>query len=367
MGDKSQKVVSVKGNEQIRAYAVKKSSIFMPGEITAGGNGFAGGFPEIMLPLGCDESGTCGYLTFRDRFGTDNANVLITGQPGSGKTFLVDHIALTAAKRGFPVVYLTAAYPRYPVTGAEIVEITEEMLDEKSDFSIKEFVNGAPRDAFSEDEREILELFNDVKARFQSVADVEDYIRQELGDDVLVDSIVQKMSKRSSNIDWSQILSDGKIVYLVAEDNWNDNRDEDCLSNQTVMSLFRFKQQRDQSPCLLIIDEAQDFDLGQKAPISQYVLRQGRKYGFITLLASQFLSALDGRNIAKTIRLCETQIVFTPQNDAETRKKLDPHGKCRELEQILSSTPRYNFVASGHISSDDGMLDYPVILHVTND
>lgn len=117
----------------------------------------------------------------------------------------------------------------------------------------------------------------------------------------------------------------------------------------------------------MIIDECQEYDLSQNSVIVKKLLRQGRKYGIIVCLVSQYLTAGDARNIDKALRQCETKIVFHPEDDADTAKFLGWRTSDHDKRDALRDVGKYACAACGNISTSRCMLDYPVFISIPDD
>ena len=344
-------------------YVLDQTALYQPGDIRLSADDFRTCKPQLMINLG-----ECGsrpvYLAYQDTAGTDNANVYISGNSGSGKSYLIDHLAIDVSRQDIPVVYVTTSSPVDPIEGADIVELSLDRTPEDS-VTIGDILHIVSAETLlNDDEMEVLSMFKDDTAGFTTLSSVVGHIRTALGEDDLIDSIAEKLAGLEGGIFprsrlWPEILKKGKITYIVIDD--SDDVDGDTASDGVIRSLFEYKAENDPSPCLFIVDECQEFDLSQGKPLSKLVLRKGRKFGYITVLASQYLTAEDARNIKHVLRQCETHIAFTPEDDAQTRKRLGISDDDKKWREFLSELPRYSFVAKGHVASERGYIDYPIV------
>lgn len=159
---------------------------------------------------------------------------------------------------------------------------------------------------------------------------------------------------------WNRTCVPGKSSTIIIEDEFSMDR--------ALSSFYDYKSsQKRITPCVLIIDECQEYDLSQNSVIVKKLLRQGRKYGIVVCLVSQYLTAGDARNIDKALRQCETKIVFQPEDDAETAKFLSWRTSDHDKRDALRDVGRYSCAACGNISTSRCMLDYPVFISIPDD
>lgn len=118
--------------------------------------------------------------------------------------------------------------------------------------------------------------------------------------------------------------------------------------------------------CTLILDEVQNFNLDGTSPLAHQILRQGRKYGISTVMATQYLSSDDAKNIGKLLKQCESFCSFKPANALDTMKIMSLE-KNEAAEYCLNNLETGQVIVSGAFSTDRCSIRYPVKVFVEND
>ena len=92
-------------------------------------------------------------------------------------------------------------------------------------------------------------------------------------------------------MDWNEVLSDNRISIIEVADE---------VSPDSALAEFYTHKVRlgDKTPCILILDECQDFSMNSKSPLVK-VLRQGAKQGIMAFLSTQYLSQDNGTDAVK--------------------------------------------------------------------
>lgn len=117
------------------------------------------------------------------------------------------------------------------------------------------------------------------------------------------------------------------------------------------------------NPCMVIINECQKFDLSQKSLLVK-LLKQGRKYGIMVVIISQFLTAEDGKNIDDTLRQCTTNVAFKPGDDRKAAKRIGYDLKDSEVRDAVLDIGNYLCIVKGNFCTDTFEVDYPLILQI---
>lgn len=158
---------------------------------------------------------------------------------------------------------------------------------------------------------------------------------------------------------WNNICRKGQISVVKA---MNDDK---SFLDEIIRRFYEYKcSQAEITPCLLILDECQIFDLSQGSSIVDLVLRRGRKRGIMAVLTSQYLTAADGRNLSKAIDQCDTYIAFKPGNSADVAKRAGVDIKDNEARSILTDIGKYSCIANGKLSTNRCMINYPLIINI---
>lgn len=103
--------------------------------------------------------------------------------------------------------------------------------------------------------------------------------------------------------------------------------------------------------------------MNQKSPLAN-LLKQGRKYGIMVVLISQFLTAEDGKNIEDTLRQCTTNVAFKPGDDRKAAKRIGYDLKDSEVRDAVLDIGNYLCIVKGNFCTDTFEVDYPLILQV---
>lgn len=150
----------------------------------------------------------------------------------------------------------------------------------------------------------------------------------------------------------------GRMVSFIVDNNMvtSDRLLDEIYAHMCKFGVF---------PALLIIDEAQNFNLRQDAPLVSKILRQGAKLGIICLLSTQYLNSGNASHISNAIAQCGNRISFTPGNNI---KSLHPFGITadnKEARRIVTEMEPHSFIVQGsQIATDRCFIDYPLIAKI---
>ena len=297
-----QKAVNI--NEKVlRMYTLRQSDIFRAGDIRFEFNGFHGAKPQLMLIIGeCNSAAV--YFTVDVLDGSENCHVMITGNTRTGKSTFLENIARQAVSAGIKVVNIGSAESRISLSGDKIsvYKYSDELKNEPQSYSL---------------------------------------------------SIVGGEGKR---MDWKEVFSNNGISIIDVEyEESADNALAEFFANKVRLD--------DKTPCILILDECQEFSMNSKSPLMK-VLRQGAKHGIMAFLSTQYLSQGNGTDAVKMQSLCRTKVVFKPVKTVDSLKQLDASSADTELRELLDSLGRGECVVKGSISTDKCRIDYPVKINV---
>ena len=153
---------------------------------------------------------------------------------------------------------------------------------------------------------------------------------------------------------WKIVTEPGAAFTLIPDDN---------LKAENILLQFytHVAKKGTKNPTLLFIDEVQTIDCTQAGVLSKLILRQGRKFGILTFLASQYLTAEDARNVAKALQQCATKIAFAPGREASVATMLGVAISDKEARRKLEDMERYSFAAKGALATDKGFVRTAVI------
>ncbi len=275
--------VSIQGGHA-NMYVLSQTALFGLGNLRFERNEFLDSKPAIMIPIGQNGKKTI-YYTIPDLEGSVNGHVYVSGDSGSGKSYLLYMLAGYASISKASVVFLCLSLPKNRVDDAAILEVTAQ----------------------------------------------------------------------SKLISWDNCFRPGCVTYIKIDD-------DIALKDTVIRELNKEKDKFMNVPCILIVDECQEFDMGQLGAINE-ILRQGRKKGILLFLASQYLTAQNGTNICHCLNQCKTNIVFNPVNEAKTRRRLGISESDSEMKSFLSEVPTYSCMIRGDvIASKRGYIHYPVVI-----
>ncbi|MFC1461779.1 hypothetical protein ACFLQR_04600, partial [Verrucomicrobiota bacterium] len=119
----------------------------------------------------------------------------------------------------------------------------------------------------------------------------------------------------------------------------------------SMIDLYWFYRSRgtQYSPRVVVLDEVQNMDHREESPLAQ-LLREGRKFGFSLILATQIMSNLD-KDEKDRLQRC-TQAVFQAgrhRNEDIRRDRRDEHqrkGRCLDQETRRAQERRVLFAGT---------------------
>ena len=150
----------------------------------------------------------------------------------------------------------------------------------------------------------------------------------------------------------------GKTVTFIV-----DNKFE--ASDRLLDAIYTHMLENGIFPALLVIDEAQNFNLRQDAPLVSKILRQGAKLGIICLLSTQYLNSGNASHISNAIAQCGNRISFTPGNNIKSLHHFGITADNKEARHIITEMEPHSFIVQGsQLATDRSFIDYPLIAKI---
>ncbi len=361
--DKYQKNIRVSDGTS-RLYAIPLDSLYDIGQVRIQPDEFEAKAPALMVKLGiCD--GNQIYYALNDLIGTDSPHILVTGPSGSGKSYFLRKFAKAAAEQGVTVISFGTDSACLEFDEGEHIILTTQDFDETI-ITFRTVLEPLQiYDDWTEDEIELIGILANEQATFDSVEQCIEVCKSLYSNELDGMRILARIETNfcfgvyNSGFNWQKLCKPGALTTVVSSEN------DTVFLNTVLKSFFDYKcSMSEVTPCLLIMDECQELDLHQNAPLVKLLLRQGRKYGIIAVLATQYLTADNGKNIDKAIKQCETIIAFKPGDDVDLVKLLKYHVKDERARKAISNIGRYFCITKGWLATDRCRIDYPLILNI---
>ena len=357
--DRLQKAFSVKNDETVRGYVVKLTSLYEFGEIRAAIDDHLGDSVNTLVPFAkC--KGSSIFIPYGGIFDGQNHNIIILGDSGTGKSYAARNIAAAHARTGINVVVLNLPGAELSIPGAECVHISCSKLMEPSTVTVGELVEAyLTHNEIAINER--IEYMRGNSTKFDNISSALDYMRKTYEDFEEIDPICNWLEEASEkcelllSFDPERICRPGKISEILCEEN-------ESIVDVVMRTLFDYKSKHNNTPTLLIIDEAHRLNLGKDSVLKNLLVRQGRKHNLHTLAITQYLSCEDGVYMKKFIDQFDLKIIFRPNDDINLLKKIGIKPSDKEIREAILGMPRYTAIAKGFMASDKGMVDYPLFL-----
>ena len=335
--------------------------------------------PGINLCIG-ESGGKPIYLHASTDFENDNINVAVYGKTRSGKTFWLRNLAHEAAKNGFAVIALSVDSIRQKLfmPGADTIYVRRWMFAAGSKPNLHEVIEKAiASEMLNDDESAILnKIKKSVKNTILNTSnEAVELIKKSLPDTPemkkLAESLEILCEKRL--LEHTDILSEnvqsGKIINVVLKDE-EIFHDEDEKSAVDLLIEHLFEMKKDvlrETPVMFIIDEAALFDLSQDGGIVRLLLRQGSGLGFSTVLAAQYITAENARNVKHALSQCATQVAFEIDDDMTVLKRFGINSDDTEKRQMIADKPRYSFVIKGELATERSTVSYPIFASLSDE
>lgn len=349
-----QKAVNVNGRT-LWMYNLRQSDIFRKGDIMFEIDGFSNAEPQLRLNLGKNNS-TSVYYAVNALDGSENGHVMITGNTRTGKSTLLANVARRANRAGIKVVCIGSSYSRLSLSGDEVS--VHQYFDEPQTYLLSDVLSGINKEYLISDEQEWLELLMEEAKngkQYSSLAECEHEILSMIDNNecsMLIKQVKNIIESEAKSVDWNEVLTDNRISIIEVEDEVNPD---------SALAEFYTHKVRcgDNTPCILILDECQEFSMNSKSPLVK-VLRQGAKQGIMAFLSTQYLSQDNGSDAVKIQSLCQTKVVFRPVKTVDALKQLGSSAEDSKLRELLDSLGKGECLVMGSISTDKCYIDYPV-------
>ena len=326
--------------------------------------------------MGNTNEGNPLYFTLNKTDGSQNANVYISGSSGCGKSTLLRQWARESARNGLETVIIDTDGQFAQAMKSEDV-LVYSIGDEygiSSSASGKTLIAAANASVglTGKQKNKIKELscsfnkcntLNDLFASFaEKVSEDESGIL-----DNVCEALKESGVTNGKALDWNDICC--KEVISVLDFSALDVPNIKPLLDLILGELFAHKMAKKEDgvvTCTLILDEVQNFNLDGNSPLAASFLRQGRKLGISAVLATQYLSSDDAKNIGKLLQQCESFCSFKPANASDTLKLMNLE-TSDEAKCCLNNLETGSAVVKGAFSTDRCSINYPIVLFVEND
>lgn len=357
-------------------YCLDNSKLFTFGEQLPETDEFAYCTPKVQLYLGKTTSGKPLFFTLNKADGSENANVYISGSSGSGKSTLLRQWARESARNGLETVIIdTDGQFSRTMTGDNVLvySIGDEYCISSS-ASGKALITAASACAeLSTKQKNELKEISSYLNKCSSASELFEAFEQIVSNNKTssleeVNTAMQESGITNSKLlDWKDICCSG-VISILDFSNLIVSDSKPVL-DLILEELFDYKnsiQSSSINTCTLILDEVQKFRLDGKAPLASKMLRQGRKFGISTIMATQYLSSDDAINIGKLLKQCNSFCSFRPANCTDTLKTMNLKG-YDGAEYCLNNLETGSAVVSGLFSTERCSIKYPVKLFVESD
>ena len=374
---KLQKKVSLpKAGKSENMYCIALGRLFEYGEQIPETDEYAYGAPEVQLRLGRTNAGNPLYFTLNRTDGSQNANVYISGSSGCGKSTLLRQWARESARNGLETVIIDTDGQFAQALNNENVLVYSigEEYGISSSASGKTLIAAANASAglSGKQKNKLKELscsfnkcnsLNELFASFaEKVSEDESGILENV-----CDALQESGVTNGKALDWNDICISEFISVL--DFSALDVPNLKPLLDLILEELFAHKKAKQAGgvvTCTLILDEVQNFNLDGTSPLAASILRQGRKFGISAVMATQYLSSDDAKNIGKLLKQCESFCSFKPANASNTLTLMNLE-KSDDAECCLNNLETGSAVVKGAFSTDRCSINYPVVLFVEND
>ena len=358
---------------------------------------------DVRIWLGSDmKNGEKFYWEFGNK-SLNNRHLLINGNSGCGKTYCIQGLLMSAARQGISSVVFdyTGGFTNSkldPVFKQELADRIEQRVVKAVKIPINPFKKGdiqIDEDIFVPEEdidvaSKIAEIMTSVyKFGDQQKSAVYSAVLNGLrtyGDNMSFQKLASELESLDSNysktvlskiqpfIDmnpfaaddsfgWEAIRDSEKgIVYVMQLAGYG--RDVQVLLTELMLwDIWSFctKTGDETKPFILVMDEAQNLDHGEKSP-SAKILTEGRKFGISGWYATQFMKPQLSDDEIQRLQQSGQKLYFCPPDDGvdTVAKNLDttPQGK-KEWAARLKKLRKGECVTSGSMIKNDKWTVYP--------
>lgn len=358
---------------------------------------------DIRILLGTDmKNGEKIYWEFGNK-NLNNRHLLINGNSGCGKTYCIQGLLMSAARQGVSSVVFdyTGGFTNSkldPVFKQELAERIEQRVVKAVKIPINPFKKGdiqIDEDIYVPEEdidvaSKIAEIMTSVykfgdqqkSAIYSAVLNgMRDYGEnmsfQHLASELdSLDNNYSKtvLSKIQPFIDMNPFAADDSFGWEAIRDSEKGTvyvmqlagygRDVQVLLTQLMLwDIWSFctKTGDETKPFILVMDEAQNLDHGEKSP-SAKILTEGRKFGISGWYATQFMKPQLSDDEIQRLQQSGQKLYFCPPDDGvdTIAKNLDttPQGK-KDWAARLKKLRKGECVTSGSMIKNDKWTVYP--------
>lgn len=354
---------------------------------------------DVRIWLGNDmKNGEKIYWEFGNK-NLNNRHLLINGNSGCGKTYCIQGLLMSAARQGISsVVFDYTGGFTLDKLDKTFVECMGDNIQQRvvyvEGISVNPFKRGSINAAgkfFKEKDtsiaQRIAEIFKNVYSFgdqqaslvYQAVMtclknfDENMTLRQmdEELDNLKASTVRSKILPlidsdlfvQGEDFEWSNLRdSDEGIIYVVQFDGFT--RDIQMLLTEILLwDIWNFCVMTgdETKPFILVMDEAQNLDHGEKSP-SAKILTEGRKFGISGWYATQFMKPQLSDDEIQRLQQSGQKLYFCPPDDGvdTVAKNLDttPQGK-KDWAARLKKLRKGECVTSGSMIKNDKWTVYP--------
>ena len=339
-------------------YVIPLSKLYEFGEVRMHISEFTENQPYKKIPFGLNVDSQI-YFCINKYDHSENCHMYISGVSGSGKSHAVKKFAVEAHRQGIEVLNIGVSGSTLDFDDADYVDLFDVSNGSKA--ALSDVFNAVKQENLSEQCRCLLNILEESVEDTAVAADLkkweDDYfppLDNGEGRKDLFEAV--RALYCSGRLNWQRWCSTDKITFFEADD-------KDTI-DRLFTELYKFKStQKSSNKCMLIVDECQELDLSQKSPLVR-LLKQGRKYGVMVVLISQFLTSEDGKGIEDTLKQCTTKVVFKPGADKKSAKYIEYDLKDSNVYDAVCDIGNYQCVVKGNFCTDSFKINYPLILQI---
>lgn len=319
--------VSFRNNTSCYMYAIDQAETFGIFNTRFQASAFIARKPDTMIQLGkahspCDDTDI--FYTFDRTPSDNNQHCIIFGKSGSGKTTLMKRMICGFVENGIGCIVIDSKQDYKQLTGEHFQHIRiggEEGFMPCHEISLDTIISFAEclDTGFTPSQKQMLrskcsqfnhEHFNSVEGFIDACLDNLKSVKHGEIRDVL-ENIKADPISHGKRLDWKDLLQNGKAtIFDVDYDQFITDTTLKPIVNSMLMSFLNYKiSVPDDNNCVLMIDEARNYDIGTGSAISK-ILTQLRSKHVACFLVSQFMSYENGAIVPNVISQCDTKIIF---------------------------------------------------------
>lgn len=323
---------------------------------------------EVRVLLGKDSSGKEYYWEFGNKQLT-NRHLLINGNSGSGKTYLIQCLLLELSKQGIPAIifdYTAGFLPsklepefkekmgknlvqrivqidKIPVNpfARSTVKIDEGIIIPEDNAKIATRVRSALANVYNFGEQQKSIIYQAIKTGMERFGNNMSFthlaeILTEMGEDghkSTTDSVLNKLIpfidleafEDGDDFSWDTIKSSDGMVYVFQMQGYQ--REDQLLFVEFLLrDLWNHTQNNGEKnkPFVVVLDEAQNLRHNSESPTGK-ILTEGRKFGVSGWFATQFMGGQLDRDEIQILQQAAQKLYFCPPDDGvmDTAKSID--------------------------------------------